>query len=109
MQFEGTKTTLKHINGMKYENQISIIIVLSICLYCTYWRTDSGINLSNLIDPTLPILKYILPSLTGLSPKEAVGLSRVHMYYPKSNLPSQDFAYSVLEHINTTSMHTIRR
>ena len=41
--------------------------------------------------------------------KEAVGLSRVHMYESKCILPYEIIVYSVLRHINTARMHTISR
>ena len=39
--------------------------------------------------------------------KEAVGLSRVHMYESSVSCPYEIIVYSVLRHINTTRMHTI--
>ena len=41
--------------------------------------------------------------------KEAIGLSRVKLYYSKCNLPHNIFVDPVLGHTNTTSMHTISR
>ena len=42
--------------------------------------------------------------------KEAVGLSRVHVYMNLSvSCPYEITVYSVLEHINTVGMHTISR
>ena len=41
--------------------------------------------------------------------KEAICLSRVYSYYPKCNFPLfyVILVYSILEHINTSSMYTI--
>ena len=61
---------------------------------------------------SLKILKKIATQATALmaADKEAVGLSRVHMNEPKCILPClyEIIVYTVLKHINTARIHTIR-
>ena len=40
--------------------------------------------------------------------KEAIGFSKVRLYYAECNSPSRDiYVCSVFDHINKTSVHTI--